>query len=86
MRGKLLKGKITNAVWKKQLLRDLPKLNMPYYRVDKITFVKHTNRWIAAKLTFCIPHASWIKLTDYCVVHKNYISYDNGCVEITSFR
>jgi len=86
MRGKLAKNKITNATVKKKLLKDLPTLGMPYYDSDKIVFRKHTDKWISAELTFCIPNQSWMTLTKYCVENKYYISYSDGHVEITSFR
>jgi len=83
---KTIKNKLTNAKWKRQLLLDLPMLDMPYYDKNKVVFKKHTDKWITARMTFCIPNDSWMKLTKYCVEHNNYIAYDDGCVEITSFR
>jgi hypothetical protein len=86
MRGKLAKDKITNTIVKRKILSDLPKLGMPYYDPLKVKFRKHTDKWITAELTFCIPNQSWMILTKYCIENKYYISYDNGCVGITSFR
>lgn len=86
MKGKLIKNKITNTIVKRKLLKDLPTLGMPYYDPKKVVFRKHTDKWISAELTFCIPHQSWMTLTHYCNENKYYISYDNGHVSITSFR
>ena len=86
MRGKLAKNKITNAIVKRKILKDLPTLDLPYYDPKKVVFRHHTDRWIEAEMTFCIPNDSWMKLTKYCIENKYYIAYDQGHVGITSFR